>query len=144
MSRLRRGAWEGGGALRMAGNRRAQRGGHVLHQRHNRESEGSGIQPSLDLPPLDGGVGADVRGADRSRSVAGDSLYVPRELVGTAARGMGGGVGPDFSRPLFASRADLPFDSRRAADGLGGRARGSGREGGGRPMRTPPLFLSAA
>ncbi len=40
--------------LRLAGDRRARRRGHVLHQRHDRQPQGRRLQPPLDLAALAG------------------------------------------------------------------------------------------
>ena len=42
------------GRLRVARDRRAVRGRHVLHQRHHRPPEGRRVQPPVDAPALDG------------------------------------------------------------------------------------------
>ncbi len=47
---------------RLAGDRRDRRGRAVLHVRHDRQPEGRGLQPPLDLPALDGGRMADAFG----------------------------------------------------------------------------------
>ena len=41
--------------VRLARGRRARRRRDVLHQRHDRQPEGRGLQPPVDVPALDGG-----------------------------------------------------------------------------------------
>ena len=74
--------------LRVARGRRTQRRGDVLHERHHRQPQGSGVLAPLDLP-------AHVRGADGQRGVVhvDDRLLTIVPMFHANAWGMPYGVG---------------------------------------------------
>ncbi len=84
---LRRSARRPADRVRLAGSGRKKRRRNVLHQRHDRQPEGCGVQPPLELPAFDVDMRGQCIGFGRRRPRVADRADVPRERVGNAVRG---------------------------------------------------------
>ena len=102
---LRRPARRSADLLRLARSRRKERGRNVLHQRHDRQSKGRGLQPPVDVSALDGGVRGEQHRPRRRRPGLAGCADVPRQRMGPAVRGGDGRRRSSAAGPLPAGRA---------------------------------------
>ena len=108
------------GRVRVARDRRARRGGAVLHERHDRQPEGRALLAPLGVAALDD----DLRGRRRrpvlGRQGPGHRADVPRQRVGAALRRGADRRRAAAARSLPAGRASGALRRGRARD-AGGR-----------------------
>ena len=130
--RLLRAAARGGrrGRVRVARDRRARRGGALLHERHHRQPEGRALLAPLGVAALDDDLHGRRRRALVARPRAGHRADVPRQRVGPALRRRAHRRRAAAARPVPAGRAAGALRRGRARDAAGrraDRARGAAR-----------------
>ena len=105
--------------LRLAHVRRTAGRGHVLHVGHHRQPEGRGLQPSLDLPALDGHHLGLVARDQRARPGAVHRPDVPRQRLGDPLRRLPDRCRPGHAPAVPAGRAADRHHRPAPADPLG-------------------------
>ena len=115
--RLLRAAARGGrrGRVRVARDRRARRGGALLHERHHRQPEGRALLAPLGVAALDDDLHGRRRRALVARPRAGHRADVPRQRVGPALRRGAHRRRAAAARPVPAGRAAGALRARPSA-----------------------------